>query len=254
MSVYERLNSVADIPRLHAKERPGAVALDFKGRLTTYGELDARANRVAQGLIGLGQKPGARVGYLGKNCDRYFEVLFGAFRAKSVIVGINWRLAPPEIAYVLNDAGCEVLFAGKDYYDAIEKIRTDCPQLKHVIAIDGGHADWPEYGQWRDSQTATDPMLRVAPDDDVIQLYTSGTTGHPKGVQLTSANYLAIIKSATDMGLATYPPEDVVLIAMPIFNVAGVHSGGLTLAHGVLSFFFNAGVLALAVNILASTL
>ena len=75
-------------------------------------------------------------------------------------------------------------------------------------------------------------MLPVAPDDDVIQLYTSGTTGHPKGVQLTSANYLAIIKSATDMGLATYTPEDVVLIAMPIFHVAGVNIGVLTLAHG----------------------
>ena len=68
-------------------------------------------------------------------------MLFGAFKAKSVIVGINWRLAPPEIAYVLNDAGCEVLFVGKDYYEAIEKIRADCPALKHVIAIDGGHAD-----------------------------------------------------------------------------------------------------------------
>ncbi len=232
MSVYERLNSVADIPRLYAKERPGAVALDFKDRLTTYGELDARSNRVAQGLIGLGQKPGARVGYLGKNSDRYFEVLFGAFKARAVIVGVNWRLAPPEIAYVLNDAGCEVLFVGKDYYGAVEKIRELCPKLEHVIAIDGGHNLWPGYEPWRDAHNAKDPMLPVAPDDDVIQLYTSGTTGHPKGVQLTSANYLAIIKSATDMGLATYTPEDVVLIAMPIFHVAGVNIGVLTLSHG----------------------
>ncbi len=232
MQIYERLGSVADIPRLHAKERPDAVALDFNGRLTSYAELDARSNRVAQGLIGLGQHPGARVGFLGKNSDRYFEILFGAFKAKAAIVGVNWRLAPPEIAFVLNDAACEVLFVSKDYYGAIEKIRDRCPKLEHVIAIDGEHHLWPAYEPWRDARPDTDPMLPVAPDDDVIQLYTSGTTGHPKGVQLTSANYLAVIQSATEMGLATYTPDDVVLIAMPFFHVAGVNIGVLCLAHG----------------------
>ncbi|HUJ02041.1 MAG TPA: AMP-binding protein, partial [Rhizomicrobium sp.] len=232
MHIYERLGSVAAIPRLHAQERPDAIALDFNGRLTTYAELDARSNRVAQGLIGLGQHPGARVGYLGKNSDCYFEVLFGAFKARAVIVGVNWRLAPPEIAYVLNDADCEVLFVGKEYYGTIEKIREDCPKLEHVIAIEGEHHLWPAYEPWRDARPDKDPMLHVAPGDDVIQLYTSGTTGHPKGVQLTSANYMAILKSATDMGLASYTPDDVVLIAMPIFHVAGVNIGVLTLAHG----------------------
>jgi len=232
MSDLDRLNSVADISRVHAAERPDAVALDFNDRTTTYAELDARTNRVAQGLIGLGQRPGARIGYLGKNVDRYFEVLLGAFKARGVIVGVNWRLAPPEIAYVLNDAGCEVLFVGKGYYEIVEKILPQCPMLKIVIAMDGGHPEWPAYEVWRDAQAANDPMLPVAPDDDVIQLYTSGTTGHPKGVQLTSANYLAILHSATKLGLATYTSDDVVLIAMPFFHVAGVNLGLLSLAHG----------------------
>lgn len=165
---FARLKSVADISRIHAADRPDAVALDFNGRETTYGELDVRASRVAQGLIGLGQKPGARVGYLGKNTDRYLEVLLGAFKARAVIVGINWRLAPPEIAYVLNDAGCEVLFVAKEFYPAIDKICGDCPQLKTVIAMDGGQDAWPSYEEWRDAQSGTDPNLTVAPDDDVI--------------------------------------------------------------------------------------
>ena len=232
MQIYERLDSVADIPRIHAKERPNAVALDYNGRITTYGELDERSNRVAQGLIGLGQHARARVGFLGKNSDRYFEILFGAFKAKNVIVGVNWRLAAPEIAYVLNDAGCEVLFVSKDYYETIEKIRDQCPKLEHVIAIDGGHHLWPAYEPWRDARPNKDPMLPVAADEDVIQLYTSGTTGHPKGVQLTSANYLAIISATAEMGLANYTPEDVVLIAMPFFHVAGVNIGVLCLAQG----------------------
>ncbi len=232
MTILERLNSVADISRIHAAERPDAIALDFNDRPTTYGELDTRASQVAQGLIALGQTPGARIGYLGKNCDRYFEVLTGAFKARGVIVGVNWRLAPPEIAYVLNDAGCEVLFVGADYYDTMAKVLPDCPKLKTIIAIDGGHSEWPAYEAWRDAQPATDPMLPVAPDDDVIQLYTSGTTGHPKGVQLTSRNYLAVLHSATELGLATYTPDDAVLVAMPFFHVAGVNIGLLALAHG----------------------
>ena len=232
MSDLARLNSVADISRVHAAVRPDAVALDFNDRTTTYAELDERASRVAQGSIALGQTPGARIGYLGKNTDRYFEVLLGAFKARGVIVGVNWRLAAPEIAYVLNDAGCEVLFVGEGYYETIEAILPDCPRLKHVVAMDGGHPAWPAYEDWRDAQPATDPMLPVAPDDDVIQLYTSGTTGHPKGVQLTSANYLAILDSATRLGLASYTPDDVVLIAMPFFHVAGVNIGLLALAHG----------------------
>ena len=154
---FTRLKSVADISRIHAADRPNAVALDYNDRITTYGELDVRASQVAQGLIALGQKPGARVGYLGKNVDRYFEVLLGTFKARAVTVGVNWRLAPPEIAYVLNDAGCEVLFVAKEFYGAIDKIRGDCPKLKTVIAMDGGHAGWPSYEDWRDEQKTADP-------------------------------------------------------------------------------------------------
>jgi acyl-CoA synthetase (AMP-forming)/AMP-acid ligase II len=229
---FSRLKSVADIPRIHAKEQPDAVALDYNDRITTYAELDERTNRVAQGLIAAGARPGARVGYLGKNIDRYFEVLLGAFKARAVIVGVNWRLAPPEIAYVLNDADCEMLFVGKDFYAIVEKILPDCPKLKTVVAMDGGHALWPSFEQWRDAQPATDPMLPIATDDDVIQLYTSGTTGHPKGVQLTNANYLAVFNCLGSMPIGNYEPHDVVLIAMPFFHVAGVNIGLLSLAQG----------------------
>jgi fatty-acyl-CoA synthase len=229
---FSRLTSVADISRIHAAERPDSVALDFNDRITTYGALDRHASQVAQGLIGLGQKPGARIGYLGKNNDCYFEVLLGAFKARAVIVGVNWRLAAPEIAYILNDAGCEVLFAGRDYYDVVEKIRADCPKLKTVIAIDGDHPSWPSFEEWRDRQSATDPMLPVAPEDDAIQLYTSGTTGLPKGVQLTNANYLAVFSCLGNAPVGQYEPDDAVLIAMPFFHVAGVNIGLLTLAQG----------------------
>jgi acyl-CoA synthetase (AMP-forming)/AMP-acid ligase II len=229
---FARLNSVADISRVQAEDRPDAIALDFNDRTTSFRELDDRASKVAQGLVALGQQPGARVGYLGKNSDRYCEVLLGAFKARGVVVGVNWRLAAPEIAYVLNDAGCEVLFVGRDYDDIVDKIALDTPTLKTVIAMDGEHPRFESYEGWRDAHPATDPMLPIAPDDDVIQLYTSGTTGHPKGVQLTNENYLAIFRCLSDMPLGSYTPDDVVLIAMPFFHVAGVNIALLSLGQG----------------------
>src|ERR1700744_6523902 len=156
---FSRLKSVADISRVQSADRPDAVALDYKGRITTYAELDDRTSRAAQGLIAGGAGPGTRVGFLGKNTDRYFEVLLGAFKARAVIVGVNWRLAAPEIAYVLNDAGCEVLFVGRDYYDIAAKVMADCPKLKTLVAMDGDRASWLAFAAWRDSHEARDPML-----------------------------------------------------------------------------------------------
>ncbi len=229
---FSRLASVADIPRTQAADQPDAIALDFNGRTTTYRQLDARASQAANGLIALGQQPGGRLGYMGKNIDRYFEVLLGAFKSRGVIVGVNWRLAAPEICYVLNDAGCEIIFVGKDYYDVIAKVAAECPCLKTIIAMDGGHSAWPSFDEWRDAQSTADPMLPIAPDDDVIQLYTSGTTGHPKGVQLTNANYLGIFEALAASGLIQYATDDTVLIAMPFFHVAGVNIGLLCLSQG----------------------
>jgi fatty-acyl-CoA synthase len=229
---FTRLKSVADLSRVQGEDRPDAIALDFNDRTTTFRELDERASKVAQGLIALGQQPGARIGYLGKNSDRYCEVVLGAFKARGVVVGVNWRLAAPEMAYVLNDAGCEVLFVGRDYYDIVEKIALETPRLKTVIAIDGDHPRFETYEGWRDAQPAKDPMLPIAPDDDVIQLYTSGTTGHPKGVQLSNANYLAIFGCLSGMPIGNYEPDDVVLIAMPFFHVAGVNIALLSIGQG----------------------
>jgi fatty-acyl-CoA synthase len=229
---FNGLNSLADITRQQARQRGNSTAFWFEGRETTFAEFDRHVSRVANGLIALGQKPGARIGYMGMNSDRYFEVQLGSCKANTVLVGVNWRLAGPEVVYVLNDAGCEVMFVGAEFVPLIEKIKAECPRLKHVIAVDGGHASWTAYEGWRDSQSDRDPMLPIKSDDDAIQLYTSGTTGHPKGVQLTHGNYIAFFKSSQDAQWADFGIGDPNLVAMPNFHVAGVNMGLTTLAQG----------------------
>lgn len=226
------LESLADITRQQRRLRPDAIAHVFEDRVTRFGELDQRANRVAQGLIGLGLGRQSRLAYLGKNSDRFFEMIYGAFKANVVTVSVNWRLALPEIVYIINDAGCEALFVGAEYQDLVDSLRAECPRLRHVIAMDGGAAGLPAFDAWRDAQPDLDPMLAIAPDDDVVQLYTSGTTGHPKGVQLTTANYLAFFRAAEAAEWGDFAAGEITLACMPVFHVAGLNMGVIAVAQG----------------------
>jgi acyl-CoA synthetase (AMP-forming)/AMP-acid ligase II len=229
---FDRLETLADISRQQARKRGNAVAMVFQDRTTTFAELDRNASRVANGLIGFGQQPQQRVGYFGKNSDRYFEVMVGALKANTAIVGVNWRLAAPEVAYVLNDAGCEAIFADAEFAPVIEKIGAECAQVRHRIVVDSERDGWSHYPAWRDRQSSDDPQLPISAQDDAIQLYTSGTTGHPKGVQLTHANYLAFFRAAQEAKWGEFAAGDANLVAMPNFHVAGTNMGVATLAQG----------------------
>jgi acyl-CoA synthetase (AMP-forming)/AMP-acid ligase II len=216
----EAIKSVADITRYHAATKPDKVAVVFYDRQTTYARLDERASRVANGLIAEGCKPQTRIAHLDKNSDEFYELLFGAAKANAVMVSVNWRLAPPEIAYVINDAGAEVLFVGPEFVGLVEKIRDQLTTVRTVIALGAPHDDWPHFSSWRDAQSAEDPMLETGPDDVAIQMYTSGTTGHPKGVQLTNHNFIGLLPQAIAQW-ENWTEDDVSIVCMPLFHIAG---------------------------------
>lgn len=230
---FDQVKTIADIVRVQNATSGDCVAQIFEGRTTTYSQLHDASSRVAQGLLAQGCKPDTRIAFMGKSSDVYFELLYGSAKARNVIVGVNWRLAAPEVAYVINDAQCEVIFVGKEFYDIIQQVLPDCPTVKRVIALDGGHGDWTGFDEWRDGFPADDPHMPIAGDDDVIQLYTSGTTGHPKGVQLTNNNYISIFEQGVKGdGWANWSSSDVNLVCMPLFHVAGVNVGVIGHAHG----------------------
>jgi acyl-CoA synthetase (AMP-forming)/AMP-acid ligase II len=226
------LQCLGDIPRVQAQRQPDGTAQIFDGRRTTFAEFDRRTNRAARALLEAGLEPQSRVGYLGKNSDRYFELLFGAFKSNTVVVGVNWRLAAPEIEYILRDADCRALFVGAEYYAIAAEVAARCPRISTVVAMDGAHRQWPAFDGWLDACRPDDLTLAIAADDDAVQLYTSGTTGHPKGVQLTNANFFALFGATEAAQWGSFEAGDAALACMPVFHIAGVNMGVLSIAQG----------------------
>ncbi len=228
----KHIHTVADVTRYGAHHRPESVAIEFQGKLTTYRELDEHASRVGNGFLGEGCTPAARIAILAKNSDMYIEIIFGAAKDRAVSVCVNWRLAPPEIVFVLNNAQARVLFVGKDYYDVIEKIRPELPHIHTIIALDGGHREWVSYQDWRKSHSAEDPKLDEKPDDTSIQMYTSGTTGLPKGVEITNKNMMAFFSVVDSMAWSNFGEGAKLLIVMPLFHSAGLNCSLMGFAQG----------------------
>ena len=214
--------TASDLIRQWAEERPDHPALRWDGGQLSYRELDERSNRVAQALRAAGVGKGDRVAYLDKNSPEQVELYFGAAKLGAVPSPVNFRLAPPEIAFIVGDAGAKVFAVGEELLPVVEKVAGD---LDTTIVVIGRAEGRPSFDEWRDAHPADDPQVEQAPGDVAFQLYSSGTTGRPKGVQLTHANL--------DAGRSLYPTlmglgeNSISLVAMPLFHIGG---GGWVLA------------------------
>ena len=228
----EGVSNVADVARTQARKRGGETALIVEGRRIGFAEIDADASRIAQRLIAEGLGRQERVAYLSKNSDRFFSFAFGAAKAGAALAPINHRLAAPEIGYIVGDSGARWMAVDPDFAETAEKAVASLVQKPKLIGLGFDRPGFALCDQWIAEAPACDPELPLHADDDVIQLYTSGTTGLPKGVQLTHGNYLALFRSASALPGLAYDAGDVVLGAMPFFHVAGVNIGLIAMASG----------------------
>lgn len=232
---FDLMPTLGDVPRHHAKTRGEQIALSFEGRLTTYADLDRHTNQIANALIAAGVKKGEAIAYFGKNSDHYFELVLGAAKAGAVIAPIGWRLAPGEVAYILDDTGASLLFVGPELIDAARAAMAEAQAKPRVIAMESGDSGWETFEAWRDAHAGADPRIDVAPDDTALLLYTSGTTGRPKGVMLTSANLMRSRRklSETQMGWNEWKEGETNLVAMPASHIGGTGWGLVGLINGV---------------------
>jgi len=221
------IRSIGDITRVHAAERPDKTALSYQDRAWTYAELDVEANQVANAMLAAGVGPQDRVAFLDKNSPEYFTFLFGAGKVNAVTVAVNWRLAPPEMRYILDNAEVKVLLVGEEFLDHLAKI--ELATVETVIVV-GKSDEHTTYDQWIAEQPTTDPAVDVGWEDTCYQLYTSGTTGLPKGVELTNRNFFEMLPAAS--GEWFFDSDSVNLVAMPLFHIAGSGWGVVGLFNG----------------------
>jgi len=219
--------TLGELLRRRAAAHPDRTAIIIRDERVSYAETNRRANRVANGLIAAGLKPGARIALLDKNDANYFELQFGCAKAGMVLVPINWRLAPPEIAFIIADATSEMLFYGPDFAPVIAAIKGG---LGNIATVPMGAGGRDGYEAWRDRQSDTEPAERGTPDDTVLQLYTSGTTGRAKGVQLTARGLQVSLPGFIDIGVCH--DDDIYLLAMPFFHIGGSAMAILAVAMG----------------------
>ncbi|GAB1510721.1 long-chain-fatty-acid--CoA ligase [Actinophytocola sp. KF-1] len=210
------LRTVHDVIAHRAHERPDHVAVICEDRMVTYGGLHRSSTRTANAMHRSGVEAGDRVAYLGKESEQYYDILFAAAKAGAVLVPVNWRLTPAEIHHILLDSGTTLLFADEEFLDVTAKLKADLPRLRRIVPI-------PALADWRGTDD-TDLAPAFGEDHPLAQVYTSGTTGNPKGVVLAHRSFFAVKDALVSAGLdwIDWRPGDVSLIGIPGFHIGGL--------------------------------
>ena len=219
---------LTDFLAARAAERPDAPCWLFEGRTWTWAQAWDSVRHAAGALRADGVGRGDRVAVLDKNNPAVLQVLLGGCLVGSATTVVNWRLAGDELDYVVNDCRAKVLFVGHQLLDQLALVRDRLEHVEKIVVV-GGPDD--ELEGWLSSATPIDRQDDVTPDDVCVVMYSSGTTGRPKGVQLTQT--AMVEHSLNGGGSTTYADDDMLLVAMPMFHVGGTSYALLGPVKGV---------------------
>jgi acyl-CoA synthetase (AMP-forming)/AMP-acid ligase II len=193
--------TLGDIPRNGATNFADKEAIVFLDTRLTYAGLNARVNRFAHAVIGMGGSR-ERIAVLADNCSKYMEIYFGASKAGASVCPLNFRLSDQELEFQIKDSESTVLVAGKEFETQAAKLKELCPGIKLMISLDGSAEGFTYYEDMMAASDESEPEVEVDENDLAILMYTGGTTGTPKGVMLSHKNLM----TATLGSIATMIP------------------------------------------------
>jgi fatty-acyl-CoA synthase len=212
-------NGLGSWPQRAARKASARDAIIFRGSTTTYGELSSRVTRFAHVLHEVGVRRGTRVAYLGPNHPAFLETLFATTTLGGIFVPLNARLTPVEIDFMLADSGAEVLVFGAESATRVDGLSAGTRPL--LVAVEGGRADAIDYRAALQSESSDPLIATVDLDSPCMIMYTSGTTGRPKGAVLSHNNIIwNCLNVVVDVDLSS---DEVTLVTAPMFHTAALN-------------------------------
>lgn len=241
MAPFTMAGTLGEFIERNGRDHASRAALIYDGRTFTHAEYRDRAYRLANALFGKGLRRQDRVGVFAQNSNAHCECYAACEVTGFITASVNYRLAAPEIIWILKDAAPSVLVFDAEYLDTVIRVRAECPELQHYIVIGeiSGQPlpDWAErYEDVLAGSTDAPPPIRPRPDDLAYLIYTSGTTGRPKGAMLDHRGQVGFIEmQALEMSMRQI---DRILVVMPYYHIgakcshlAASLAGGTVILH-----------------------
>lgn len=222
------IGTYADIVYRNAILHPDEEAFVYGPERITFSQFNRRVNSLVHALHAMGVKKGDVIGLLSWNCLDYFEVLGAAMKGGFIVSPYNARLNESELAYLIPYSEANVLFMGPEFTESADSLRSQNPNIKKCISLEGQADGMISLKELRESYAENEPDVAVEENDPFIIFYTSGTTGTPRGALYTHRRKLEdTMRFSLQM---TMKPENKAIMAIPLFHVAGTSYA--------LSFFF----------------
>ena len=208
-----------DLITRSARRYPEKEGIVCEEKRFTWNQINQRVNKLVHALRRLGISKGDRVAILSDNCHQYWECYCAGGKSGMVLVPLNYRLVGRELLYILNNAEADTIIMGPEYVDTIRSVLGDLKYVRHLISFGDAQGDILSYEEFIQKELPDEPESDVDEFDLFLIMYTSGTTGLPKGVMITHKNVLT--DALDDMYAYSMKKEDALLMTPPLYHAAG---------------------------------
>ncbi len=221
-----------DFLEFYARETPDHVFGEFVGTQFSYKSANARANQFARALQASGAGHGKRFAYLSKNSLDFCLMYYAAAKCGAIPVPLNYRLAPAEWAYIINDSQACMVLASTEFQPGINQVRDELSAVDGYISTQAASGHWPAFENWLSGHPDHNLDAPITEDDQLYQMYTSGTTGHPKGVVLSHRAVISNLRM-WDALMPLREGSERMLIVAPLYHAAAAVVGCMfSISHG----------------------